>query len=119
MISFKIENGDLVLDDGNDFKMVEGLDEIAQCVENTLYTNTGEWFLNILHGLRYDGIQGKGKNKSEISLAIIEAVLQEERVQEVVSVDINFDDIKRSMSVNLCLRTVKGVLELKEVENIG
>ncbi len=78
-----IENGDLV--------MIDRKEEIRQCVERILTTNTGEWFLDMEFGLDYQAIQGKGKTKESIKLAIAEAIYQEPRIKTVDIKDIEID----------------------------
>lgn len=120
MKTFKIVNGDLVFNKSMDFEMVEGVDEVAQCVERTLTTNINEWFLNILHGLDYDKVQGKGKNKQDIELAIRIAVLQERRISAVEYIEVDIDRANRSLVVDL-KTFVEGLgpIELREVVTIG
>lgn len=119
MITFKIVNNDLVFDAQNNLVMVEGEDEIAQSIERVLTTNKGEWFLNLEHGLDYKAITGKGKDKESVKLAIIEAIMQEYRVDVVEEIDIKIDK-NRHIKINAKGRRKSGdTLDLSEVIDIG
>lgn len=120
MTTFKIVDGDLVMNKSMNFEMVEGRDEIAQCLERTLTTNINEWFLNTFHGLDYDAIQGKGRSKQEVELAIRTAVLQEPRISEVLYIDVVIDRETRRAKVDLKVLDVNlSVIDLEEVISIG
>lgn len=104
---------DLDIIDGN-LSLIEGLDEVRQSVERTLTTNTGEWFLDMLFGLNYAAIQGKGKDPESIRLAITEAILQDVRIAEAdISIELGQD---RRLLVSGTIKTTKGeTLALVEV----
>lgn len=120
MKTLKIENGDLVFDSQGNLIMVEGQDEEVQAVERLLTTNTGEWFLNIEHGLDYSRIQGKNITDEQIRLAVMQALAQEERIAEVERIDIQRDNKNRTVGINFRCRMVSGeVLQGEEVLNIG
>lgn len=97
--TFKIEGNDLVIDENKNLVMIEGHDEESQSVERILSTNHGEWFLNILFGLNYNEIQGKGKNEEGIRLALIEAISQETRVKDIEFIDIRVDNQSRALDI--------------------
>lgn len=119
MITFKIVNNDLVFDGQNDLAMIEGRDEEVQTIERILTTNKGEWFLNMEHGLDYWAILGKGRDKESIKLAIIEAIMQEERVERVEEIDVKIDE-SRHMKVYCKVKMKLGdTLEISEVIGIG
>lgn len=120
MKTFKIVDGDLVLDKKMNVVMLEGIDELAQCIERTLTTNIGEWFLNIEFGLDYNAIQGKGKDKEGIQFAIREAILQDDRVDDVEFISIDVDRVNRYLTVKLNITTKDGQsIEGLEVTNIA
>lgn len=120
MKTFKIENNDLVFDGHGNLILVEGREEEIQSVERLLTTNTGEWFLNIEHGLAYSKIQGKNISDEQIKLAIMQALLQEERIAEVEHVEITRNDKNRTVKIDFRCRMRTGeTLEGEEVLNIG
>lgn len=120
MKTLKIVNGDLAFDSQHNLIMVEGRDEEVQAVERLLTTNTGEWFLNIEHGLNYRKLQGKGISDEEIYLAVMLALAQEDRITEVKSIDIQRDDKRRTVTINFrCLMKSGEEVTGEEVLNIG
>lgn len=120
MKTLTIENGDLLFDSQRNLLMVEGRDEEVQSVERLLTTNTGEWFLNIEHGLEYARIQGKAVSDDQIHLAVMQALAQEERIQEVESIELRRSDKDRTVAISFRCRMVSGeVLKGEEVLNIG
>ncbi len=120
MKTLKIENGDLVFNSQRNLLMVEGHDEEIQSIERLLTTNAGEWFLNIEHGLEYARIQGKNISDEQIRLAVMQALAQEERIQEVESIEIERSDKERTVAVNFRCRMVSGeTLQGEEVLIVG
>lgn len=99
MKTFKIENGDLVIDKSRNILMVEGKDELRQSIERILTTKLNEYFLNIELGLDYDAITGKGITKNDVEIAIRDAVFQEERVDDIDFINISFDDRNRKLYI--------------------
>lgn len=120
MRTFKIVNGDLLFDGQNNLVMVEGHEEEAQSIERILTTNQGEWFLNILHGLDYNEIQGKGKTKEGIKLALIEAISQEPRVEDIEFIEVDIDNRNRRLNVKFNILMQSGnYVTGEEVVDIG
>jgi len=99
MRTFKLTDNDLTINTDRNIEFISGDGELAQALERTFTTNAGEWFLNVLHGLRYPDIQGKGVTDEAIQMAVIDASLQELRVREVVSIDINRDTPRRTVDI--------------------
>ncbi|TQK41976.1 uncharacterized protein DUF2634 [Brevibacillus sp. AG162] len=100
MIDFEVdETGDFILDGQNDLQMVDGDEELCQCVADILSTNLGEWFLNPQgHGFRRFEVLGKKFNKDLVTEELVAAVLQEDRVSSVEEILWEFDRTKRSLS---------------------
>ncbi len=109
------DDGDLAFDGQRNLRMVEEVEEKAQAVRLLLQTSRGEWFLNTEHGLDYMAILGKKPNGAEIRAVIMEALKQEPRVEEVISLDIDYDRSKRHLSVYFKLRMEGEVIEGLEV----
>lgn len=105
MKTFYIDlTGDLVLDGQNNLKMVEGTDEIVQSIRLTVTTNINEFFLNPTFGFdRFSTLGSKKNNTDEIQEALIEAILQDERLESVESIDFTFID--RKVTVNFVVKT--------------
>ena len=118
MKTLKIKDNDLVIENG-DLIMVEGKDEVIQSSERILTTNKDEFFLDIVLGLDYRQIQGKGKDKESIRFAILEALNQDNRVLEVEFVNVSIDRKTRQLEVDFRYTTNEGVTEGQEVVEIG
>lgn len=101
MKTFKIENGDLVFDSVNNLVMVDGVEEQKQSIERILTTNINEWFLNTDHGLDYEKIQGKGKDRQSIELALRTAIFQDVRITDVNIHEVALDGSTRHLTVLL------------------
>ncbi len=110
------EQGDLQLDGQNSLRMVEEADEKLQSVRLLLGTNTGEWFLNLLHGLAYETLLGQKQPSEElIRAAFLEAFEQEERIEEVLELSFEFDRAQRHLTVSFKVRMDGEVIEGEEV----
>jgi hypothetical protein len=96
MKSIKIddETGDWILNE-----MIEGDDELIQCIKHLFYTRVQEWFLNLNYGFRRDVLEGKKVIESDITHAIHDCIYQEPRVKEVTNLTIDFDNLTRHLSI--------------------
>lgn len=99
MISFKILNDDIVIDGNGNIELIDGIDEVLQCVDRALTTNLGEFFLSPTHGLDYAIIKRKGYSIDDIKSAVISCILQEERISSVDSVNVEVDDRDRTVDI--------------------
>ena len=111
MKTFKIVDDDIVFDSINNIEMVEDEEEIMQCVQRTLSTNLKEWFLNEAFGLDYAAIQTKQVDKDNIRIALLEAIFQESRVEEVTEINIEFNHKERNILISFKFRTANGEQE--------
>ena len=117
--TFKMTNGDIDIID-NDLYLVGGQEEMRQNIENRLAVNKGEWFLDLNLGLSYKDITGKGIRDSDIEYWIRECVLQDERIKEVRSIDIDRNSEKRTANISiLVIDPYNEELSLTGVINIG
>ena len=120
MKTLKIVNNDLVFDTQRSLVIVEGHDEEVQSVERLLTTNTGEWFLNVEHGLDYSRIQGKGVTDEQIRMAVMQALSQEDRIAEVEGIEIQRSEKDRTVAIDFrCVMQSGETLQGQEVLNIG
>lgn len=97
--TFKLTDNDLTFNTDRNIAFVSGDEEIKQALERIFTTNAGEWFLNALHGLEYTQITGKSVTNEAIQMAVIKAALQEARVREVISIEIEKDAKKRTVDI--------------------
>lgn len=106
MKSLLLSNGDLVISQG-DLQLVEGNDEIKQCVEVSLGTNRAEWFLNPEIGLSFEHVLGKATD-DQISAEISLAISQEPRINTIEVLEIARDNKRRKLEVYFEGTTVDG-----------
>lgn len=98
MIDFKVgPDGDVVFENG-DIVLVEGDEELCQCIVDILLTNLGEWYLNPEHGFARFNVLGQKFDRQRVTDELIAAILQEPRVASVESVQWEFDREKRKLS---------------------
>ncbi|WP_425447725.1 hypothetical protein [Dethiothermospora halolimnae] len=120
MKTFKIKDNDLSFDGSNNIEIVEGKDEEVQSVERVLTTNTGEWFLNELHGLAYKWLQRKQYNGYRIRTEVAKAILQEDRVKEIKELIVDIDRPRRKLKIDFEVLMKSGnTLTRNEVIDIG
>lgn len=97
------DDGDWVLNE-----LVHGDDQLIQNLKHLLRTRVGEWMFDDNHGFRRSVIEQKLPNKKQIVQAVHDCLYQEPRVAEVLSVDYEFNRIKRFLSINFRARTING-----------
>ncbi|EUJ24771.1 hypothetical protein PGRAN_02720 [Listeria grandensis FSL F6-0971] len=93
-----IKNGDLVFT-GTDFRLVKGSEQLRQNVESILKTSEGEYVLDEDLGLNRENILGKGFDEELARTDIVEAIGQEQRIEEVSQID--FEKNGRELKINL------------------
>lgn len=104
MHTFKYnDDGDWVFNE-----LVYGDEQLIQNLKQLLRTRVGEWIFNDNHGFRRSVIEQKLPNKKQIVQAMHDCLYQEPRVAEVLSVDYEFNRIKRFLSINFRARTTNG-----------
>jgi len=117
MISPKLQNGDLVIEN-NDIAMIDNDEELIQSIKMLLSIRKGESSLDPEVGLSYNNVLGKSANQEEARDDIIEALSQDDRVASVT--DIMFiDDFKnsRTRKISLTIEKADGSeLTINEVE---
>lgn len=97
------DNGDWVLNE-----LVYGDDQLIQNYKQLLRTRVTEWMFDDFHGFRRDVIEKKLPNKKEIVQAMHDCLYQEPRTAEVLSVEYEFNRIKRFLSINFRVCTTNG-----------
>lgn len=96
MINLKMkDDGDWELNE-----MVEGDDEIAQNLKLLLEQRVGEWFLNTEQGFRKETLEQKRPDDREVTEAIQDCVLQEERIDFVSEIEFERDYKNRKMNIS-------------------
>src|SRR5574342_914277 len=99
MFNFKMIDNDIILDGQNNISLVYDDDEFLQSIQDTLSTNAGEWFLDEDYGLRRYDILGQKLSQDEAADIVSEAIFQNELVDRIESIELDFDKKNRKMSV--------------------
>ncbi|MDR9857880.1 DUF2634 domain-containing protein [Paenibacillus sp. VCA1] len=108
MQSFKLIDGDIVFNSSGDLEMIDGDEELAQCCDIALGTNTGEWFLNPEMGIDFSLFLGKHLSEEQMRDEINRGLLQEERISSVNEIVFNPDEKSRVMEVSFVATKADG-----------
>ena len=96
MRSFEFHENDWTLE------MIEGEREVVQVIEQNLVTRLGEWFLNETVGLERL-YEEKVYDMRLVKLAIVDAIMYDERVKEVTTIDAELDRYTRKLHVSVVI----------------
>lgn len=107
-------DGDLRFENG-DFVMVDGADEVTQCIEIDLGTDIGDWFLNELAGTDHSKILDKSTDE-EARAEIFRVLGNEPRVEEINSVEIRSDTKQRVRAIYFDVTLIDGTALQKELD---
>ena len=98
-------DNDIIISANNDFSTVKFKNNLSQAIKNRLQTVLSELELHPNYGSKLSLLLGKPRDeilKSEIASEIRFTLMQEPRIQEVVSVDIEYiDDERDSVKIRL------------------
>ncbi|MFF0831031.1 DUF2634 domain-containing protein [Brevibacillus sp. NPDC003359] len=120
MQSLKLVNGDLVIDDNGELVLIDGDEEVAQCVACVLGTNKGEWFLNPDLGIKFRAFLGKKLSEEEMREEIRQGLFQEPRIKTVESIEFITDQKARTIEVRFIATAVTGETIAEAVNvNVG
>ena len=89
MISFLIENDDLVFNEQNELVLITGNEEKAQSIQRTMTTNLKEFFLNERFGFDYRLLQQKTINKNYLRMGINDAVTFDHDIKGIDSLTVS------------------------------
>lgn len=104
MHTFKYnKDGDWILNE-----LVDGDDQLIQNLIHLLRTRASEWIFNLNHGFRREIIEQKLPDKRQIVQAMHDCLYQEPRIAEVLSVEYEFDRIRRNLRIDFRARTTNG-----------
>lgn len=106
-------NGDLRFENG-DFVLVEGPEEVAQCIEISFGTNLGEWFLNEATGAEHMRFLEKTTD-DEARAEALRVLSQEERVETIESLTVITNKKERKRTITYIVTLVEGVVLEREV----
>lgn len=106
------DNGDTQLNELHNIEEITGKEELEQAIWMRLKTNRGEWPFNTNFGYPWLELFRKNATKEEYKAALIETVHQEDRVQEIITAEIQGMNTKnRKLNFFLKARTTEGLIE--------
>ncbi|MGG1291365.1 DUF2634 domain-containing protein [Bacillus smithii] len=108
MKGLKLVNGDLVFDENGELEMVSDDEEFKQNLEMILKIQLGEFQLDETIGLDRSNILTKQFDEKAAHYDIVEALMQEDRVQEVRDVTFIPDKENRIITVNVTVVKTDG-----------
>jgi len=109
MFSLLLKDGDIVIDEG-ELQLVEGADELAQCVDVTLNINQGEWFFNRNAGIDRSKTHGKSTD-AEARNEVIQGISQETRVNTIDELKIDSNRADRTRDIYFEVSSDEGTVE--------
>jgi uncharacterized protein YabN with tetrapyrrole methylase and pyrophosphatase domain len=108
MKNLKLVDGDLSFDSDGSLEMVSDDDELKQSLELILQIQLGEFDLDETVGLDWTNIFTKVFDESLARTDIIEALMQDDRVEEVSDVSFSRDNVTRLLSVDVTVLNTDG-----------
>ena len=109
---FNHESGDTQLNELNNIEEVTGKMELEQSLWMRIKTNRGEWMFDKNFGYPWLELFRKKAESEEFKEALIETVNQEERVQEVVTAEVELIDREnRKLYLHFKAKTTEGLIE--------
>lgn len=112
--TLKVQNNDFVFENER-LTQLTGLDALAQLVGNRLKLWLGEWFAIPENGIDYFGLFNQDKNipvEKRLRIVYRSAILSDERVEKILTMEINFDNATREATIEFTAQTKEGVIEV-------
>ncbi len=103
------ETWDIILDDSNDWELVEDADEVAQRVAVALKWHRGEWLFNTDLGLPYrDQIMVKNPQLDQIRGIMRTLITGIEDVEALTQLELDYSPTERKLRVSGTISTIYG-----------
>jgi hypothetical protein len=104
------DNGDLVLT--SDLVFSIGINAVAQGIRIRIQTFRGEWFLDLDHGVPYyQDLLGHKYNEIKARAAFRDAILSSPGVDDLLSLEVEFNNQTRELTVEWEVQTSFGIIE--------
>ncbi|MFC5541571.1 DUF2634 domain-containing protein [Ureibacillus suwonensis] len=113
MKTLALKNGDLLFEKG-DFEIIEGSEEVAQCIAISLGTNLKEWFLNEEFGLDFSKVLDKSTD-DEARAEVLRVLSKEERIASIDELTISNDYKNRKRTIKYTVTLTDGTTLNEEV----
>ncbi len=118
-LAMGIESNDLIILNG-DLILIDNAERVAQQIAITLRFWYGEWFLDTTDGTPYlEHILVKSPNIAHIRQILSERIKSVEGVRSLISMDLRYDKVRRTLDVEYSADTNYGLLTRKEVLGYG
>lgn len=118
-LAMDIQSHDLIIEN-RDLMMIDNAERVAQQIKITLCFWRGEWFLDVEDGTPYiERVLIKNPNLSHIRQILSERIRSVEGVNDLPSLNLNYDAQKRTLDVEYTVNTDYGLLTRKEVLGYG
>jgi hypothetical protein len=115
MISFLIENDDIVFNEQNELVLVTGNEEKAQSIQRTMTTNLKEFFLNERFGFDYRLLQQKTINKNYLRMGINDAITFDTDIKGIDSLTVSEPTTDRNATIGFKVLLKNGTTIESEV----
>lgn len=106
MKTLKLIDGDIDFIN-SDFVVIDGAEEVAQCIELSLNINLSEWFLDENKGTEHMRLLDQSTD-DEARAEVIRVLSQEERIAEIESVVVTSDYKQRKRAIDYVVQLVDG-----------
>lgn len=118
-IALDAKKHDIILENG-DIVFIDNAERVAQQIKIQLLTFLGEWFLDVTYGVPYlDYVLVKNPNFTLIRQIFWEQILKVEDVESVDSIEIEYNNSERTVTVEYSASTKYGLITRKEVLGYG
>ena len=112
-------NGEFEIDEDGNLVFVENIEEVKQRLKIKMLTNLNEWFLDLNLGIDWHEILSNLDNKKErIKLEIVRALSEDDAVNEIKNIIIDFDSEERYLTIGYEATVLEGETIEQEVEVI-
>ncbi|NMH83261.1 DUF2634 domain-containing protein [Heyndrickxia coagulans] len=108
MKSLKLIDGDLSFDSNKELEMVSDDEEYAQNLKVIMQTSLGEFELDETLGLDRTNLLTKQFDEELARADIVEALMQEDRTDEVSDLTFSQDKLNRELSIDLEVKKTDG-----------
>ena len=111
MISFKVENGDLAIENGTLFQ-IKGKDALTQRLVHAIRLDKGSWYFAPNKGIPWVALMGSKAASERLVRSCVEKILKEDsEVISVQSIEVGFDRKSREISTTFSVDTIYGEVE--------
>ncbi|PZD96405.1 DUF2634 domain-containing protein [Paenibacillus sambharensis] len=115
MVSLKLQDGDLVMNNG-ELAIIDEQADVAQSLRIILGTRRGEWFLNPDFGIDSSILHQKSWAAEDVEEVIRAGLYQDERIVSVEAIDQSIGRASRQLTISFTALMTNGEQVRSEVE---